>query len=380
MIDLIPSSVLEILEALERAGHRAYLVGGSVRDLLMHKIPKDWDICTSSLPEQTKEIFPSHIALGERYGTIGVKVEEGIVEVTTFRQEEKYLDFRHPEVSFVQDLQTDLERRDFTINAMAYHPREGIIDLFDGVQDLQNQVLRCVGDGGVRFQEDALRILRLVRFSCTLGFSPQSHTLSWAIHHRTLIGNLAKERISQELLLILQGEFLDQFFETYCEIFAEVLPKLRKPKKRKIRNLSLLLAYLFDEDSVLDLLCLDKEQKKRARVLIQYKRHKISADSIEIKLLLRDIGYDYFMALIELKKLLGEEIKMFYRIAQQIMIDDECFCLKDLKIKGYELQKMGFSGVKIGEILECLLEEVIRGETPNTLEALRQRAIYFSRI
>lgn len=380
MIGGIPQGILELLKILETHGHFSYLVGGCVRDLLMDQTPKDWDICTPATPEELKEIFPSCIAMGEKYGTIGVKTQEGIVEITTFREEFEYQDFRHPRVGFVKELSKDLKRRDFTINAIAYHPQKGIVDDFDGVGDLKKRILRCVGDAKTRFQEDALRILRLVRFSCRFGFVPEQKTLQEALQHKHLLQQIAFERIAQELLLIIQGRYLHQFFKVYREIFALILPELSHPKQNRIENLSLLLAFLFDTQKALDRFMIKKEIKTRAQILIDYKAIKLEEDMIAIKMLLRTIGYDCFMALLELKKLMGINTKRIYQMLQAIMIGDECFCLKDLQIKGEDLKKMGFSGKKIGEVLEALLDDVIYERVCNTYEALHKRALYFSRM
>lgn len=380
VIEKIPKCVIEILEILETHGHTSYLVGGCVRDLLMQIEPKDWDICTPATPKELKEIFDSPILLGEKFGTIGVQTQVGIVEITTFREEFEYADFRHPRIAFVKELEKDLRRRDFTINAMAFHPQKGVIDLFGAQEDLEKNILRCVGDASLRFQEDALRILRLMRFSCVFGFSPCSQSLQEALRGKHLLEQISNERIAHELLLALQGEFLSDFFGIYKEIFALVLPELKKPKKFKTKNLSLLLASLFDENTALDRLRISKEIKLRTQSLIEYKNTIITEDKVEIKMLLKKIGYDCFMALLELKKLRGENIKKLYSLVQTIMINDECFCLKDLQIGGNDLQKLGLSGKRIGEVLEILLVEVIRGEVCNTFEALHKKAVYLSRI
>lgn len=378
VIERIPKCVIEILETLESHGYISYLVGGCVRDLLMQREPKDWDICTPATPKELKKIFISPIVLGEKFGTIGVQTQVGIVEITTFREELRYVDFRHPQVAFVLDLEKDLKRRDFTINAMAYHPREGVVDLFGGRRDLERKILRCVGDVHGRFQEDALRILRLVRFSCTLGFEPEQKSLQIALQDKNLLRKIAHERIGQELIQILQGDYLHLFFKPYREIFSLVLPELQAPKKNAIKNLSLRLAFLFDHVEAIRRLGIAKNLRARAEFLVANKNRVIKEDLIELKMCLKEMGYDHLMALLELKKLNGENTKKLYSLVQMIMINDECFCLKDLQIKGSDLLKLGISGKMIGEILERLLDEVIRGEICNTFEALHNRATYLS--
>lgn len=383
MISKIPSCVLEILETLNSQGFQAYLVGGCVRDLLREKKPKDWDICTSAPPSDLILIFPSCIPLGLKFGTIGLHTQEGIIEVTSFREELNYTNHRHPQVCFVQSLQSDLKRRDFTINAIAYHPKEGLFDLFDGQRDLKARILRCVGDPSLRFAEDALRILRLVRFSCETGFHPDPNTLQQAKIYKNSLFEISKERIRDELILALQGDFFVDFFQTYFEIFQIVLPELKKPKKHKIKNLSLLFAFLFQQEEdyqALERLKFPKIEIKRTQELLKYKNISIKEDPISIKFLLRDIGYDSFMALLELQKLSGKNTKNLYQIVQEIMIKDECFSLKDLQIKGDDLLKLGFRGKKIGKILDELLEKVIRGEIDNSPSSLLEASYFFSRI
>lgn len=378
MIEGIPDSVGRILEILENKGFESYLVGGCVRDLLLGKCPKDWDICTAAKPQEMKELFPLSLDLGAKFGTLGVQTSEGIVEITTFREEGAYLDCRHPQVSFVGDVRLDLKRRDFSINAMAYHPKKGLIDDFGGREDLSCRVLRSVGEADLRFQEDALRILRLVRFSCVLGFAPQIDTLQSALRFKQNLLMIAKERIRDELVLALQGEFFVDFFKTYEEIFALVLPELKKPRRHKISNLSLLFAFLLEGDEsykALERLKFSKAMVDRVRILLRYKNFTIEENRIALKLLLKEIGYDCLMALLELKKINGENVKKPYALVQGIMIDDECFCLKDLSVNGEDMKKLGFLGEEIGKVLEKLLLDVIYERIPNQKESLIIRAI-----
>lgn len=372
--------MLEILEILNSKGFDSYLVGGCVRDILRGVKPKDWDICTSAAPDNLILIFPSCIQLGLKFGTIGLHTQEGIVEVTSFRKEFDYANYRHPRVSFVQSLELDLKRRDFTINAIAYHPQKGLFDFFGGQEDLKAGILRCVGDPHSRFSEDALRILRLVRFSCTLGFQADPSALQQAKICKDFLLLISKERIRDELILALQGEFFNDFFGIYLEIFQVVLPELKKTQKHKIKNLSLLFAFLFQKEEdcqALERLKFSKVEVKRTRELLKYKNVSIKEDLIEIKFLLRDLGYDTFMALLELQKLSGKNTKKLYQIVQEIMIKDECFSLKDLQIKGDDLFKLGFRGKEIGKILDKLLEKVIRGEIDNSSQSLIAQASYF---
>ena len=175
----LPVNVKEIITTLENAGYEAYAVGGCVRDTLLNKEPDDWDITTSATPEEAKALFPRTIDTGIQHGTITVLMGKETYEVTTYRIDGEYEDSRHPkEVIFTSNLLEDLKRRDFTINAMAYNDRSGIVDAFDGMKDLENKVIRCVGNPRERFTEDALRMMRAVRFAAQLGFTVVPETLS----------------------------------------------------------------------------------------------------------------------------------------------------------------------------------------------------------
>lgn len=375
MRESIPQPILKILDALEANGYTSYLVGGCVRDFLLKLTPKDWDICTPATPSEILEIFPNSIRLGEKYGTIGVKSSMGIIQVTTFRTENSYQNFRHPQVSFTQELRKDLKRRDFTINAIAYHPSLGFCDPFGGREDLDNQLLCCVGEPQERFKEDALRILRLVRFSSRFDFQPCKQTLQSALHFSPLLSHISSERIRDELLEIFQTSFWSKYFQTYRPIYSRVLPELSKPFKHKISNPSILFAYILNskEDlGALQRLKIDKTTQKRTALLLEYKGQTLSDDKVEIKFLLKAIGYDNFTALLELQKLLGKDTKSVYKTLQNLMIADECFSLKDLKVNGNDIASLGYEREKIGEILENLLDKVIKGELPNQKESLLQ--------
>ena len=202
----IPEYVLACLNRLEEAGFAAYIVGGCVRDNLLGLTPNDYDMCTNALPDQTEEIFSDHklVLAGKKHGTVGVITEGGVVEITTFRTEGNYTDNRHPEwVEFVPNIEDDLARRDFTVNAMAYSPTRGLADPFGGQEDLKNKILRAVGDAEQRFREDSLRILRGARFAAKYELIPEEKTLEAMISLRGLMKNLARERVFEELCKLL---------------------------------------------------------------------------------------------------------------------------------------------------------------------------------
>lgn len=373
MQEIIPQIVLQILEKLEEKGHTSYVVGGCVRDFLLGVKPKDWDICTPATPQEILEIFPNSLSLGAKYGTIGVKSGVGIIEVTTFRIEQNYQGYRHPKVSFTQELLEDLKRRDFTTNAIAYHPQSGFCDPFGGAKDIESKILRCVGEANQRFQEDALRILRLVRFCSSFDFTPESLTLQYALKNAPLLLKISAERIRDELLKIFQTSYWEKYFSIFQPIYSTIFPELKKPFKHKISNLSILFAYILQSENdlkVMQRLKIDKTTQKRTVVLLSYKNQTLKNDKIPIKLLLKDIGYDNFTALLELQKLMGKETKSIYKTLQNIMIADECFSLRDLKVKGGDIASLGYKGEEIGDLLEQLLIRVIREELPNNKEEL----------
>ena len=204
----LPEFVKKALIRTNEAGEEAFIVGGCVRDILMGKTPHDWDITTSAKPEKTKEIFSSFktVDTGLKHGTVLVLIDGEPLEITTYRIDGEYTDCRHPDsVSFTSDIENDLSRRDFTVNAMAYNDEKGLVDLFGGEDDIRNKIIRCVGDADKRFNEDALRIMRALRFSSTLGFTIESETKKAILKNRELLNNVAKERISTELLKLLCG-------------------------------------------------------------------------------------------------------------------------------------------------------------------------------
>lgn len=226
----LPRDVSLLISRLEEAGFSAYAVGGCVRDSLMSKQPHDWDLCTSARPEEMLRVFRGEhvVETGLKHGTLTVVLRHVPYEITSFRTEGAYSDHRHPDsVSFVRDVAGDLSRRDFTVNAMAYSPREGLVDLFGGQEDLSRRVIRCVGDPEERFREDALRILRALRFAAAFDFSLDPATSDALRLLAPTLENVAAERIREELLKLLCGPGAGRILRTYPEVFGIVLPDLR---------------------------------------------------------------------------------------------------------------------------------------------------------
>ncbi len=225
----IPAHALTVVERLERYGYEAYVVGGCVRDSLLGRNPKDWDVCTNALPEEVLRVFKRFhvIKTGLQHGTVTVMVDHQPVEVTTFRVDGAYTDNRHPDsVNFVSRVEEDLARRDFTINAMAYNPTRGLVDAFDGQADLKAGIIRCVGEPDARFNEDGLRILRALRFAARYNFGIETET-AFSIHrNRHLLENVSVERIFSELKGILVGEGVLGMMQAFPDVFAIIIPEL----------------------------------------------------------------------------------------------------------------------------------------------------------
>ncbi len=224
-----PEKILKAIALLESSGYSAYAVGGCVRDSIMGRTPNDWDMTTSATPAETRAVFKKFrtIATGIKHGTVTVIIDSEPVEITTMRVDGKYSDNRHPEnVSFTQKIEDDLSRRDFTVNAMAYNPKTGIIDPFGGQNDIKSKTIRCVGNPDIRFNEDALRILRAIRFSSVLGFDIDEKTSQSIINNRSLLQNISKERIRVELIKMLCGQNIEKILTDYKSVIFEIIPEL----------------------------------------------------------------------------------------------------------------------------------------------------------
>ena len=225
----LPDGASAILMALQSHGFDAYMVGGCVRDSLLGKEPKDWDICTSALPSQVEEIFSGFRVLetGIEHGTVTVLMDDGQYEVTTFRTDGAYSDFRRPDsVSFVSDIKEDLARRDFTVNAMAYN-QQGLLDLYGGRDDIQNKVISCVGNADERFGEDALRMMRALRFAAVYGFTIAPETARSIHRNKDLLNHIAVERINVELCKLLLGSYSLQILLDYSDVMSVIIPEFK---------------------------------------------------------------------------------------------------------------------------------------------------------
>ncbi len=374
----IPQYVQETLDVLTAAGHEAYIVGGCVRDALMCKDANDWDVCTSALPEETKTVFAGEktVETGIRHGTIAVIKEEGTVEITTYRIDGEYEDSRHPKaVEFTRSLKEDLARRDFTVNAMAYHPDKGLVDLYGGRDDLHRGLIRCVGEPGKRLQEDALRIMRGLRFAATLNFTIDAETADAMHAEKDRLKDISKERINVELSKLVLGEKADQILTQYMDILAIGAEGIQLPE-RELHTLPpvlvIRLAEVFPKDTgkYLRLLKYDGNTIRYARVLSRIKdKPALTNPKKEMVKFLYKHGE--IIAALHYARAGGEELTALIELLEQ----KPCYRYSDLAINGNDLIEAGIHpGPALGDTLKKLLELVIEEEIENEKEALLKAA------
>lgn len=387
----LPDPVRTAIDLLEVSSHEAYAVGGSIRDAVLGKDPEDWDITTSALPEQTEAVFHSYrvIETGIKHGTVTVLIEDMPLEITTYRVDGDYSDFRHPNrVAFTRSLTEDLERRDFTMNALAYNPTRGFVDEFDGLKDIQNRVIRCVGDPNVRFEEDALRILRALRFSATLGFSIEPGTAQAVHSHKDLISHVSEERVEKELTRLLTGDHLDPVISGYWDVFRVLISELSEPAlsvslDHTSRNLTLRMALLLfaggaartadRADAILRRLRFPNRDRNDICRLIFHSRDPFGTDPGTIRRLIGELGADLVWSLLEFRQTLdGKRYDdAAVAIAGQLEDPDNCYTVKDLAVTGSDLITAGIpEGPRVGQELDRLLRAVQSEELENTPEAL----------
>lgn len=430
----LPEYVKKALIRINEAGEEAFVVGGCVRDALMGKTPNDWDIAVSSFPEKTKEIFSSFKTAdtGIKHGTVLVIIDGQPLEITTYRIDGEYSDCRHPDsVNFTQNIENDLSRRDFTVNAMAYNDEKGLVDLFGGEDDIKNKTIRCVGEAGRRFNEDALRIMRALRFSSTLGFTIESETKKAVFENSELLKNVAAERISSELMKLLCGKNALSVLEEYGEIFGVIIPELKPElgfeqfgKKHaytvwghtcrtvdnidssdEILRLTMLLhdigkpsTHKLNEkgdstfknhaaaggeiaERVLKNLRFSNKICETVTFLVSHHDMDVPSSRAEVKRYLNMMGCENFIRLMKIRTAdrgaLSEEFRdisaqtdFAYAQFYDIIDKKEPYMLKDLAVDGGDLKKAGITGEKIGGTLERLLEAVIKNPSLNTKEKL----------
>lgn len=422
-----------VMKALQKSGYEAYLVGGFVRDSIMGRKADDADLATNASPEEMLEVFRDLRTLqtGIKHGTITVIINHKPFEITTYRTEKGYSDCRHPDaVSFAEKIEDDLSRRDFTVNSIAYNPERGFVDPFSGKEDIENKIIRCVGNAEKRFSEDSLRILRALRFASVLSFSIDEETEKAMFACKELLKHISHERVFTEVSKMLCGENIKEVLSKYSDIISVVLPEIKEMKDFRQHNFHhiydvhnhtavvvestpalphLRFAALFHDCGKPDCFSLDEngvghfyshasisakkaeeallrlrcDTKTREKVVKLIKLHDapIEEDEAKIKKKLSKYGEELFFDLIKLKRAdtkglapefhsRSEHFDILEAIARKILDEKACFSLKDLDVNGTDISALGFQGREIGIALNFLLEAVIEKKVPNEKEAL----------
>lgn len=418
----IPKDVENVLNILTDNGHKAYVVGGCVRDSLMGREPDDWDVTTDASPKRIKEIFNSFrtVDTGIEHGTVLIVSGKTPVETTTFRIDGEYSDNRHPDsVTFTKHVEDDLARRDFTINAMAYNHKDGIIDPFGGTEDLGNKIIRCVGDPDRRFNEDGLRIMRAIRFSSVLGFDIEEKTAESIIKNENLLGSIAAERLTKELLKLLCGDNVYDVLTKFRSVIGVFIPELKLEfdfaqygKKHAydvwmhtvntvnniendpVLRLTMLLhdtgkiaTHKLDEngnstfrnhaavggviaENILRRLKFSKEYINTVSFLVSVHDKEVPETRIQVKEYIRDLGEKNFIRLMKIRRAdksalskgysnIADKLVFAYSTFDEVMNNNEPYSLKQLAVDGNDLKKT-VPANEIGDTLNFLLETVIK--------------------
>nr|WP_314767628.1 CCA tRNA nucleotidyltransferase [uncultured Lachnoanaerobaculum sp.] len=401
MIIDLPKNVENIIERLKEHGFEGFAVGGCVRDSLLKKTPTDWDITTDALPEDMKKIFKKTFDTGIAHGTVTVLMDGVGYELTTYRIDGNYSDGRHPDsVSFSKNLSEDLCRRDFTVNAMAYSHNKGIVDLFGGRKDLQNGIIRAVGDAKKRFDEDALRMLRAVRFTAQLGFKIDDDTFEAIKEKAKLLSNVSKERIFVELNKSLCGDFAQNIKMVYTsglyryigKEFAKLDESIydfypRKFPNKKHMYWSVFLENIENAEAVKKILFelkSDNATRNNTYLLVKELKNPLPGSDEDIRWSLHRIGPDLFYDYIEILKTdkknkdILDKIDTIEDRYSQILKENHAYEISMLDITGKDLMDIGISkGPKIGEVLEFLLKKVIENPLNNEKSSLLRLAKEF---
>lgn len=417
----MPSDVETILNKINDCGFQAYIVGGCVRDSILGRNPHDWDICTSALPDQIKAIFKENelVLSGEKHGTVGVIMNGAVYEITTFRSDGQYTDHRHPDsVTFESNIESDLMRRDFSINAMAYSNETGLVDLYDGLNDLKNGVIKCVGNPNDRFSEDPLRILRAIRFATRFAFQIDECTFESIIHNAYKLSSVSAERVCSEITQILETDHknlescLDGLYlllyclelyrnnEIWFSMKSNIVTAIVKSNNAIEVRLALMYHYCTDAKTGgnIDI----KEELKRLRFSSEIiscvptiidSATRVEQDLPEYvqdhkpsyltKRLVHDIEIEkskmvlnYIDALYRMLGLsnLRKYIQNINRQIDQIENGNYVYTLKQLSVNGNDIMSLGYSGQDIGIVLNELLDMIMKSELSNDRNALMEYA------
>lgn len=391
----IPQYILNVLNILLKNGFEAYLVGGCVRDCLMGIEPHDFDLTTNALPQEIIACFSDMkiIETGLKHGTVTVVSDGENVEITTYRIDGKYLDNRHPkEVLFTRNIHEDLSRRDFTSNAIAYSPKDGYIDIFGGMDDIKNKIIRCVGCPDKRFNEDGLRLMRAIRFSSVLEFEIEKNTAESIHSNAHLLKNISAERIYSELKKLLCGNNAPYVLKEYFDIFKVVFPALASYEQQFFKNIEYLnllpknyivrfvvMFYNIDIDDIkssLRLLKPDNNMYSNVVLLSDYIKRDIKTDEISVKYIMNKLSDENISMLADLKEIIFPEFNSaeFLSVYNNLKEKNACVSIKQLEITGSDILSLGAeNGPQIGNLLNELLVEVIENRLENRHDALINR-------
>lgn len=436
---VLPEKVNYIIETIMEAGYEAYAVGGCIRDSILGRVPDDWDITTSASPYEIKRLFRRTVDTGIQHGTVTVMLDKEGFEVTTYRIDGEYEDSRHPkEVTFTSSLKEDLRRRDFTVNAMAYNQTAGLVDEFDGMADMEKKRIRCVGNPEERFTEDALRIMRAVRFSAQLGYHIEEKTAHAIKRLAGSLNKISAERIQTELVKLVTSPHPDELLTAYeMGITKVVLPEfdrcmetmqhnrhhcysvgihtiesMKAVRGDKVLRLTMLFhdmgkpeTLVTDEDGtdhfyghpvhseeiadrVLHRLKFDNDTIYKVKKLVRFHDYQVEPRQESVRRAIRKVGEDIFPLLFEVKKADIQAQSSFERekkeerlsavdtVYQKVLSEKQCVSLKTLAVTGRDLiDCVGMKpGREIGEMLERLLEMVIEEPSRNSREFLLKAA------
>ena len=429
----IPEYAKTAMKELNQNGFEAFVVGGCVRDSIMGKIANDWDMTTSAEPSETLDVFKDFrtIPTGIKHGTVTVLIDKQPLEITTYRIDGEYTDNRRPDsVKFTRDIENDLSRRDFTVNAMAYNENDGIVDLFGGVNDIENKMIRCVGDPDVRFNEDALRIMRAIRFSATLGFEIEEKTAESIRKNKHLLKNIAAERTRVELEKLLLGKDAEKILLEFSDVIFEIIPELKATyglqqncpyhiynvwehivksvavsEENKYIRLAMLLHDIgkpqmktTDENGqdhfkghakvssdiafeILKRLRYDNKTISTVTKLIFHHDDRLYNAPQNIKKHASKYGFEFLYMLDKVSRadILAQNPEITDRLSvcdeyieELKKLEKENLCLKisDLSIDGNDLVSLGYKGKEIGETLEKILDKILKGELENSKEKI----------
>ena len=392
----IPKYVETVIDRLENNGYSAYLVGGCVRDFLMEKTPNDFDVTTCAKPEEILSCFSDVkcLDIGIKHGTVTLVLDGKCVEVTTYRVDGKYNDSRHPEnVEFTDNIVLDLSRRDFTVNAIAYSPKRGFVDEFSGISDINNKLIKCVGNPRIRFSEDSLRIMRALRFSSVLGFSIDEQTKLAVQCQKDLLKNISAERINVEFSKLLCGldaqliirEFKDVVFvfapqlecasNTHFETSLNAFSKLQNELCIRLAALLWSVGNVTKAVDFLKSLKYDNKTVRFVQSVLNGINEAVACDRIGVRKFASKYGFDNSRIIFNMKNALGiidnSEYNNLVLFLDGIKSDGDCINISMLNICGNDIaDECSLSGKKIGQALEFLLGAVITSECKNDKEAL----------